>query len=61
MTFVFYAVLGLLLWQVIGLGVLAWIDKDEQLIGWVKRGPWFAWPIVVTFWPVVAWKYRQQP
>ena len=50
---------GLLIWWHIGCFVLAWVDKDDLLLNWVKRGPWYAWMLVVTLWPIVVWKFKR--
>lgn len=48
--------IALLVWWIIGCGVLAAIDKDGRLLAWVKSWPMWGWFFAVTFWPVVVYK-----
>ena len=54
-------ILGILLWHVIGVMVLAAVDTKGELLGWVKSCPkavsWWAKPLAFILWPVMVWMY----
>lgn len=44
--------------QLLGCLVLAFIDRDGQLLKWVRQAPhWVLKGAVVQLWPVVLWMY----
>ncbi len=54
-----YVILGVAAWYLVGVVVLAGIDTPERdLLWWYKSCPeeisWFAQPLALTLWPVVA-------
>lgn len=54
-----YIVLGVPVWYLVGVVVLAGIDTPERdLLWWYQSCPeevaWFAQPLVLMLWPVVA-------
>lgn len=53
-----HVLFGILVWYILGILVLAWIDKDGRLFNWASTAPilWF-FHGVILLWPVVVWAY----
>jgi hypothetical protein len=55
------ALLCLIAWYVIGCGVLAAVDKREELFRWASQAPSeLLYVLVVLSWPVVVWHYYRR-
>lgn len=46
---------GVIIWSVIGCGVLAWIDTDGRLLAWVRSAPNQLWrSFAILCWPILV-------
>ena len=57
--FIIYCIFGVILWCLLGVVVLASIDKDLKILTWIKSGP-LPIEIIVIMWSIVLYLWLRK-